>query len=305
MKKGQVTRIVVVPAFMEAAGLLAGAAELWTGRYGAGRLAANELRSAAYRLLHAGHEWLHCGLGWSGAGTEYDDAGFRLAQHRDHRSFLITTLADQDRKNPRMATRLIETALRLIDKSIPMVRLTGREEVSNGQAEEFEDLMEGLLNLQCSKMPDPPVSADALAIIERRAAFRVAEGLAASALSVHHYAATRHQDELRETREMWQMACVFFRQKAAELFRRFASCDGLPPEDTESILMVENDATAYCFGDWHYDGPDTVRRSGEIAAALISILLLSVGIEPASWDNEDVGSLLSSGARLLEASANQ
>jgi hypothetical protein len=304
MKRGQVTRLVAVPPFLEASSLLMSAAELWIGRYGAGRQTAKNIRTVAYALRNPAEHWKICSLGWLSSDNSYNDAALILHNFRDHRKHYIPTIIDKELKSPRSARIMVETAAKLIDTTLPIIKKTGIEYNRHKEAEHFEDLLEKLCDGPFCTEPEDPTTEEQMLAVQRRGVMRVCEGFSNSVSLTFQYAPSRYEKDKKPFIERWSALTSFFHKEQSRFYKLFASLSGLDEDDHKRILAVEDTAMSFNYSDNHYASMDDLIRTGELASALISVLLMSVDLEPADYGNEDLWPMLESGVKLLTSHEN-
>lgn len=181
MSEEAVTRMLAAPYLEEASALLCGAAAVWSGRYGTGRVAAGEMVAQAAEWRQVAQAWIRAGLGWTDSslhrreGSDGREVGGHLASLADRRSFFIEN--HDDLKDPEAARRLVEAASELVIEAVPLVRETGRRLHADQTADGLEDQLEKLGYRPWAEPPQEPLTTEAYDFLKRRAFLRTCAGL--------------------------------------------------------------------------------------------------------------------------------
>ena len=291
---GWIRRFSAAPVFGASASLLRGAAMLWRGRYGAGRVVGAEANQLGGVMRDLAQHWTEAAANWTArllpeeaVGT---DGGYLLVKFRDRRRF---SLADgvAPVQHPEAARRLVQAALETSTDRLEAIRASGRDVGDYGKdADRWEDRFEALGETSLGIPPRVPLSEEGRLAIERFAAYRACEGLAASAGNVYAFHGHwRDADRKRPVQaDAWIAHQKRFREKAAKAYHAFAAGPGPLPDETQALLSVRDDAIPYLeFAEFHSYGEADRNGAALIAALHISLVLASADPPAAeAWSDE-------------------
>lgn len=296
IRQERVRRLLAIPLFMEAGSLFQGAARLWKGRFGHGRVRGGELADLGRSLMGRAQDWNHSTLGWADSPLKSaapgEAVGPLIAQYRDDRSYHAKD-AEYRLKQPMAARRLAVAAGMLVAGDLPAIRLTGDHLYADKEADSWEDELEKLEDSPCFEPPDPSSDPSALIELGHRAFHRTCGDLAHTmAVTLANAVGTRREDaskELRDGIDRWYAYAAAFAEEGDACYERFV---GLAPEAEREALRAKRDSGGHychCLTHRNYAGSVELRRAAAVVSALIEALLCFADLKPDCWDGGDLG----------------
>lgn len=289
---GWIRRYGASPAFEAGAVLLAGAARLWIGRYGAGRLVGQEALGLSSRMWDLGQHWREAAVNRTATflppEATLGNGGYLLAKFRDRRTYRPKN-ETAPAKHQSAARCLAQAALTMASDRLQIIRETGRDVGDYGKdANLWEDRLEKLGETSLGLPPDAPLSSTGRTELESYAVYRACEGFAASVASILNLRENRDRTgHIAAGVETWSGHSCRFGKLAEKAYAAFAR-DRPDGAETAALLDARDDAMPYVeFGEFHYHDATDMRGAAAIAALYVSLLLWSLGADAAAdWDGE-------------------
>jgi hypothetical protein len=312
MRSEIVTRFIVAPFFGEAGSLLCGAALLWQGRYGRGRVIGAKLTALAGKLRHTSEGWRQSALGWSDPGVRIrcrsegavsfpDAVGPLLSDYWAGRSYHSAEEPEAVTKNPLAARRLVTAAAEMIASGIPDVRMTGDHLYRDKTADGWEDELEGLGELSCAEPPDCPDGIDRRHLLSVRAACLEASGLCHTMASVLGCADDSRHPRHASAAKAWYARAAGFEAEGERLYRLFANPDVVGATEAQALLSVRDRSAPYvsCHSRHYRDG-QALEQAAHIVTVLINAVFRKMNGDAAVWMPEmEIGTLFGETPRKL------
>ncbi len=278
---GWIRRFSAAPVFEAGASLLCGAALLWKGRYGQGRVVGKSARALASSMRDLGEHWRTAGLRWTATLlTDYGlshDASHLLFTYRDRRG--CSPSEGGVRKHPHAARRLAEAALTMGSDRLSLIRDTSKAlGGTHNDADTWEDRFEALGETPLGTPPDPPLSASERKTLEQYAIYRTCQSLASMAAVIISSGGDRRLDQhAPDASKPWHDASSEFARRAKATYEAFVHDETHDSSEREPLLAALDTASPDISYSRHYADNTAIHGAAAVVALYVNLLLHAAG----------------------------